>query len=117
MFKEAIEEFTKGGYPEGGTAEGTAELREAYAKRGVQGYWGKRLELAEKSAKQIYVSPTWIAVLHARLGEKDQAFEWLERALAERDGRVCSLKVYAAYDSLRSDPRFRDLVRRLGLPP
>jgi len=58
-----------------------------------------------------------MALLYAHLGEKDKAFEWLETALAERDACVRVLKVSPGYDTLRSDPRFRDVVRRLGLPP
>jgi tetratricopeptide (TPR) repeat protein len=116
MFKEAIEEFTKAGFI-AETAEATAELREAYARRGAQGYWGKSLELRQKRAKQSYVPPSDMAELYAQLGEKDRAFEWLERALADRDEWMRFLKVSPSYDSLRSDPRFPDLLRRMSLPP
>jgi TolB-like protein/lipoprotein NlpI len=117
MFREAIEEFIKGGYLEEGTAEGTAELREAYARRGEQGYWGKRLELAQKSAAHRYVPPSRMAHVYAHLGERDKAFESLETALAEHDAWVFWLKTSPDYTTLRPDPRFQDLVRRVGLPP
>ncbi len=117
MIKEAIEEFTRGGYTEGGSAEGTAELREAWANRGVQGYWGKRLELAEEAAKHSYVPPSRRAMLHARLGEEGRAFEWLDRAIAERDAWVFWLKVSPDYETLRADLRFPDLLCRIGLQP
>jgi len=50
------------------------------------------------------------------LGDKDRAFEWLEKAYEERAGRLVYLKVEHAFDPLRSDPRFGDLVRRLKFP-
>jgi hypothetical protein len=56
-----------------------------------------------------------IAVAYAGLGEEDQAFQWLERSLQDRAWDITYLKVDALLDSLRSDPRFNELVRRVGL--
>jgi adenylate cyclase len=67
--------------------------------------------------KQRYVSPAVIAKLYINLGEKDQAFEWLEKAYQERSNFMVYLGVIAAVDPLRSDPRFQDLLRRIGLGP
>ena len=72
-------------------------------------------ELKELSSKR-YVSPYNIACIYAGLNDKDQAFEWLERAYQERSFEVTLLKVYAVLDNLRPDPRFRDLLRRMNLP-
>ncbi|MGI9066148.1 MAG: protein kinase domain-containing protein [Pyrinomonadaceae bacterium] len=58
-----------------------------------------------------------IALIYAGLGEDDQAFECLEKGYAWRDGMMIHLNVEPRFDSLRSDPRFQDLVRRMGLPP
>ncbi len=55
------------------------------------------------------------AWIHAALGEKDEAFFWLERAYRERDGQLFRLKIYPPSDPLRDDPRFKDLLRRIGL--
>jgi hypothetical protein len=63
-----------------------------------------------------YVSPYSLAEACARLSEKDQAFDWLYKAYEERE-EVSYLKVDPMMDSLRSDPRFQDLLRRVGLPP
>ena len=52
---------------------------------------------------------------YIRLGEKDKAFEWLEKMFEARDGMLIWLKADPDYDRLRSDPRFTDLVRRVGL--
>ena len=83
---------------------------------------GKRAE-AEKVidelkdlSKQIYVSSYHIASIYASLGDKDRAFEWLQGAYKERSDSLVYLKVDPKMDSLRSDPRFTDLVRRVGLP-
>jgi hypothetical protein len=62
------------------------------------------------------VAPETIAVVYAELGEKDQAIHWLEKAYAERSTFMVSLKTEPSLDSLRSDPRFAELLRRVGLP-
>ncbi len=53
---------------------------------------------------------------HALLGEADQAFAWLERAYEERDHDLVFLQTDPTLDPLRSDPRFQDLLRRIGFP-
>ena len=75
----------------------------------------KALEELKKRAK-THVLPYDFAVIYAGLGQKDQAFEWLEKAYTERDEGLLYLKVDAVLDSLRSDPRFAHLVRRVGFP-
>ena len=61
-------------------------------------------------------APFRLAMIHIGLGETDQAFAWLEKALDERDWQMALLNVEPAFDSLRSDPRFAALVGRVGLP-
>jgi tetratricopeptide (TPR) repeat protein len=70
-------------------------------------YTGRCLE-------QRYISAFLIANVHSGLGEKEQALAWLEKAYKERDGLLVLLNVDAHLDSLRSDPRFKDLLRRVG---
>ena len=65
---------------------------------------------------QRYVQAHNFALVYAGLGEKDQAFQSLERAYQERSAWMGYLKVDPFLDSLRPDPRFADLVRRVGLP-
>ncbi len=67
--------------------------------------------------KKSYVSPFVVAYIHAALGDKEEAFAWLERAYQERDLLLYALKVDPRLDPLRSDPRFNDLLRRIGLWP
>ena len=73
-------------------------------------------ELIARS-KREYVSPLYIAWIYIDLGEKDRAFEWLEKAYDERAFGLLFLKVGPGYDRLRSDPRFADLLRRIFISP
>jgi hypothetical protein len=57
-----------------------------------------------------------IGAVHARLGEKDAAFEWLEKAFQERENFLLQLKVHPMFDGLHGDPRFDALVKRIGIP-
>ena len=74
------------------------------------------MERYRQSARSHYVSPGLVAAVCARLGDKQCAFEWLEKGFEERDEVLISLKVEPLFDSLHSDPRFQDMVRRVGLP-
>ena len=71
--------------------------------------------LAQRKAKTDFVSPYSIAELYADSGDKDHAFEWLNVAYQEHDGMI-ALRTDFALDSLRSDPRYTELVRKVGLP-
>ena len=117
----------KGMYPEaigevktfGEQAQRRAALLEgAYRAAGARGYWQKRLELSLDLLKQgEYIEPTIIGSIYGQLGDKDRAFEWLEKAYGERDSQLANLRAEPRNDPLRSDPRFKDLLRRIGLPP
>jgi hypothetical protein len=76
----------------------------------------KVLRELQQQSSQSYVSPYHLAIVHAGLGERDQAFGWLEKAFADREGRMTILKVVPELDGLHADPRFADLLRRIGLP-
>ena len=65
--------------------------------------------------KQRYVSPMALTYVYIGLGDKDEAFAWLEKAYQERSNHIAFFKVSPTVDSLRSDPRFTDLLRRIGL--
>jgi hypothetical protein len=62
-----------------------------------------------------YVASYHIALIYTGLGEKDQAFQWLEKAYQERSDLLVYLKVEPMFDRLRSDPRFTNLLHRMGL--
>ncbi|MBV9211914.1 MAG: tetratricopeptide repeat protein [Acidobacteria bacterium] len=65
-------------------------------------------------AKREYVSPYGFAIIHTSLGEKDKAFQWLEKAYVERNDWLLWLRVSPELDTLRSDPRFVSLLERVG---
>ena len=67
-------------------------------------------------ANARYVPAVYFAGIYAGLGEKDQAFAWLDKAYTERDDRLIYLAVDPIVDPLRSDPRFGGMLKRLGLP-
>ena len=101
----------------GDSPEKVAALKEAYTSSGWRGYLQKRLEEVEKQSTRQYVSPFSVALIWAQLGNKDQAFAWLEKTYGERNFRLLYIEVDPRLDGLRSDPRFADLVRRVGLTP
>jgi TolB-like protein/Flp pilus assembly protein TadD len=69
----------------------------------------------ETRANTEYVQPCHLAIIHAALGQVEQAFVWLEKAYEERHGFLIYLNVEPAFDSIRSDPRFADLLKRMRL--
>ena len=111
MYKDAIREFEQGRNP-----YTLAHLGNAYARAGRLSEARKAIaRLNERIGKQNVTYG--IALVYAGLGEKDQAFAWLEKAYQVRDKGITCLKIDQCLDPLRSDPRFQDLVRRVGLPP
>jgi tetratricopeptide (TPR) repeat protein len=114
-FQEALAESEKAGSLSGCTQPFAAQLGYAYARIGdavkARQVVNEMMELSRKK----YISPYDIALVYTGLGEKDLALEWLEKAYQERTARLLELPD-PAFDSLRSDPRFQDLVRRIGLP-
>lgn len=75
----------------------------------------KNIKELEKIAQEKYVSPYYFALAFAALGEKDKAFEWLEKSLAVREGRMTMLKADPLLNDLHSDPRFKALLKKVGL--
>jgi serine/threonine protein kinase/Tfp pilus assembly protein PilF len=92
-----------------------AELAHAYAVSGNREQAQKIIAELQELAKSKYVTSYQIAAIYAGLGEKDQAFAWMQKAYDERSEGLVNLKVDPRLDNLRSDPRFADLMRRVGL--
>jgi DNA-binding winged helix-turn-helix (wHTH) protein/Tfp pilus assembly protein PilF len=90
-------------------------LAYAYAVSGNRSEAQKILDELRELSKQHYIPPFNFAVIYMGLGEKDKAFEWLGNACQERSQLLLGLKVDPLFDSLRSDSRFADLLRRVGL--
>jgi serine/threonine protein kinase/Tfp pilus assembly protein PilF len=98
----------------GGEPELSAAMGRAYAANGWEGVMKKRVELFQKRGTSDY-DPVNVAEGYASLGEKDKAFLWLERAYQEH-GSLLFIKSEPAFDYLRSDARYAELLRRMGLP-
>ena len=91
--------------------------RAAYAAQGWKGYWQKELELTKQRAQRTYVLPYNIARICARVGDNEQAFEWLEKAYKDHSDHLVLLKVDPIFDGMRSDARYTSLLRRVGFDP
>ena len=83
---------------------------------GWKGALTKGIETRQSQRKTGYLSAYVIAALYADLGHKDQAFRWLNTAYQERDTYLLGLKTDFLLDPVRSDPRFAELMRKVGLP-
>ncbi len=116
MFAEAAAEFHQGISLSGGKPVYLAALAHAYALSGRETEARDVLKELEMHSKHTYFPAYEIAVIYTGLREPEQAFAWLERAYEERGGWIGYFKVDPRLDSLRSDARFRTLLRRIGLP-
>jgi TolB-like protein/DNA-binding winged helix-turn-helix (wHTH) protein len=123
-YEESIEENQKsellsGSSPEDAAAE-AAMMLQAFKTGGENGFYQKNLERTLQMLTQSggqSAGPAGIASAYALAGDKDSAFKWLNKAYAERDGQdIMLLKCVPPFKSLHGDPRFSDLLRRLGLP-
>lgn len=88
----------------------------AHAHAGQRKEARRVLERLRTASASRYVPPIAFVIVHAALGENEAAFEWLDRAYAERSDFMVWLKVHAAFDPLHADPRFGALLRRVGFP-
>jgi len=112
MYDEALREFRKYSELIGGHPDTDGSLALYYAFVGNREDALKSLAILQRRD----VSPRLVAVIYARLGDKDQAFNWLEKAYEEHDPMFFFLNVNPMFQPLHSDPRFQDLLRRIGLP-
>jgi TolB-like protein/Tfp pilus assembly protein PilF len=99
-----------GGFP------GLVGLGHVYAATGKRGEALKVLkDMENRSAKGSPISPTGFAIVYAGLNDRDKAFEWLEKARVQRDESILYLKCQPYFDTLRSDPRYDAMLRKIGL--
>lgn len=116
MYEQSVAAFRQAANFSGGVPGDIGALGHAYAA------WGKRDEATEvlkrllDLAQHRYVPSFHIGLMHMRLGDTDRAFEWFNKAYVERDFYLIYLKVDPRLDCIRSDPRFTELYRRVGLP-
>ncbi|MFQ5463175.1 MAG: tetratricopeptide repeat protein [Phycisphaerae bacterium] len=117
MYDEAVTELEQMVTLSEGQPLYVVALGQAYAGAGKVDAARKILADLIDESEHTYVRPHEIALLHASLGQKDQAFQWLDKAYEQRDAELVWLKVSPEFDPLRGDPRFDDLLRRIGLQP
>lgn len=101
------DEYAADLYGKANGAAGYNEAKKVIAK--------DRLETLKELSTEQYISPLVFAQLYVQLGNKDEAFFWLNRAAEERS-LLIFLKVHPDWDPIRSDPRFAKLIQRIGLP-
>jgi tetratricopeptide (TPR) repeat protein len=118
MYPQVIEEWKAFGQLTGDPRESdfASALKQGFSSAGWKGALNKGIEVRQAQRKTGYSSAYAIAQLYADLGDKDQAFRWLNTACQERDSSMEGLKTDFLLDPLRSDPRFAELVRKVGLP-
>jgi len=123
-YEDAIKENERGELlvgvsPEEAAAE-AAEFRKAFHSHGAEGYWQKNLDVtlkAHKGAGTKYFEAVAVAGAYARAGDKRNALRWLEKSYEDREGQhVTLVRWLPDFKSLRGDPRFVDLLSRMGLP-
>jgi TolB-like protein/DNA-binding winged helix-turn-helix (wHTH) protein/Flp pilus assembly protein TadD len=94
----------------------TGQLGHIYALQGRKQDALQIVDELQRSSKQTYIDPRYIANIYVALGEKDLALVWLEKAREQHSPAMATLKCDPVYDPIRFDPRFQDLIRRVGLP-
>ena len=92
------------------------QLASLYARANRKDEARKVLQDLLEETKERYVAPYWIAMIYVALDEKDDAFKWFEKAYEERSWFLIFIKMDPWMDSVRSDPRYASLIRRIGFP-
>jgi TolB-like protein/Tfp pilus assembly protein PilF len=115
MYEEAVIKYQKTISLLGKTAEVLAHLGHIYGVSGKRDAAKKILSELEELSKRNYVAPVYNALIYIGLDEKNRAFEWLEKAYQEHDLNLVAFGTDPMVDSLREDPRFRSLLKRMGL--
>lgn len=117
MYPEAVEAYLKAMSLNNSPPERIEEFRDAFRTSGWNGFLRKQLEDLEKKAKIKMISPFGLASLYVRLGQKEEAFVWFKKTFERPDPAVLQFKIEPAYDSLRNDPRYAELIGKIGLQP
>jgi serine/threonine protein kinase/tetratricopeptide (TPR) repeat protein len=116
QYPEALDEAQKAASGSGRAPRYVAVQGEVLAAAGKKAEARKIIDELLRSSQSGHVSPYHIAGVYSTLGERDQTFALLEKGYQERDDQIVWMVIDPAFDSLRSDPRYTDLLRRIGLP-
>jgi tetratricopeptide (TPR) repeat protein len=115
MYDQAITELRRAAEISQSSPPAVAALARAYAVSGRTAEARKLLDQLMEQSKKRYVSPFYVAIVYAGLGENDQALDWIEKAYKDRSNAIVFAKVDPQLDTLRSAPRFQSLLHRLAL--
>ena len=115
MYGEAVAAYARQKQLDGESAAEVDAFEDAFAKDSWPGFLRARIRALEEKGQAGEAVADELASLCARAGDADRAFAWLEKSYADRSARLTHLKVDARYDNLRDDPRFADLLHRVGL--
>ena len=116
LYKEAVSEFESAKQFSESDTVALAGLGHVYAKAGQTSKARKVLSELKELSKTSFVSPYDIALIYVALGDRDKAFEWLDKAYESRSEMLVWTKIDPMLDPIRTDPRFVDLLQRVGLP-
>jgi tetratricopeptide (TPR) repeat protein len=116
MYEEALAELEKEKVLSGRWDPfAAAWFAHVHVVTGMKGKVQEALDDFTERSEQAYVPPCGFALLYFALGENDQGFEWLHQAYEAGDSWLRTLKIFPGFDSLRSDPRFKALLKKVGL--
>jgi Tfp pilus assembly protein PilF len=115
MFPEAIGEFKTAISLQPANLLAKAFLGNAYARAGQPAMARDVIRDFEKLSRTRYVAPSLTAIVYAGLGENDRVFQWIGRALQDHDPLLTRIKIDPISDTFRDDPRFVEVLRRVGL--
>jgi len=115
QFPEAVRTLHRAVALAGGDPIYNWALGYVYARQGSLKEAREIAETLDRLEREGRFSSTWLAILHVALGELDRAFELLDAAYEERDCYIAAVKTDPVFAPLRPDPRFGDLVKRMGL--
>jgi len=116
MYEQGIVQIKKAVTLSGNNAQIIARLGEVYALAGNKAEAQRIIAWLQAESNKRYAPPLHIALIYATLGDGDKAFTWLEKAYDEHSCWLINLKIEAGWDKIRSDPRFDNLLGRVGLP-
>lgn len=115
MYAEAVAAYARQKQLDGDPASEVSAFQDAFARNSWTGFLEERVRSLEAQGQAGQAVADELGSLYARLGDPARALGWLEESYSARSARLTHLKVDARYDNLRDDPRFQDLLRRVGL--
>ncbi|HZM86888.1 MAG TPA: protein kinase [Blastocatellia bacterium] len=114
-YEEAVAEYLTMIREWPGKAEMSKAVLQAFFETGMSGFWRRFAEFAPELVERRLITPLFAACVYASIGDKDGAFEWIEKALGARLPSLSHIQADPRFETLRSDPRFDDVLRRMGV--